>query len=114
MATVDPCPPEDALLMFLDGALPADEQAMVVAHMARCQSCSAALADARDLTTAIRDAMQSTAPPQEPCPTAWTLVQYSDNGLDEETARHVRAHLFWCEDCLAEVLALEQEREDMM
>lgn len=100
--------------MFVDGVLPADEQARVAAHLAECPSCRAALADARDLSAALRDAAQSPASPEEPCPTAWTLVQYSDNALDEETARHVRAHLFWCEDCLAEVLALEQEREEQL
>lgn len=103
MAIVDPCPPEDILLMFLDGALLADEQARAAAHLAGCPSCSAALADARDLSAALLDAAQSPALPQEPCPGAWTLVQYSDGGLDEETARHIRAHLFWCEDCLTEV-----------
>lgn len=89
MAIVDPCPPEDALLMFLDGALPADEQARVAAHLAGCQSCSVALADARDLSAALRDAAQSPASPQEPCPTAWTLVRYSDVALDEEDRKSV-------------------------
>lgn len=45
---------------------------------------------------------------QGPHPDSATLVVYADGSLDAESARHVRAHVLFCDDCRA--LAADMER----
>jgi len=112
MEAAQPCPPGDVLLMFLDGALSSEAQASITAHLEGCPTCREVLTHSRDFGTLLRDTGEEHASPEEPCPSAWTLVQYHTGELEEETARHVRAHLFMCAKCFAEVLALEQAQQD--
>jgi hypothetical protein len=48
----------------------------------------------------------------EPCPDSWTLVAYEAGKVDEETARHLRAHLLFCDACAKEFYALRRSSRE--
>lgn len=111
MHTADDCPPGEELLMFADGYLGVDRRAAVEAHLRRCASCRDTLAFTQGLEGALRGTIAVPQSAAEPCPSSWTLVLYQEGELADETARHVRAHLSFCDDCFTEVLALERVGE---
>lgn len=100
--------PRSDLLRYLDGEIAADEKSALEEHLASCESCRNYLANVRDFNKGLGELTEEEFTSTEPHPDSWTLVAYEAAQVDDETARHVRAHLLFCDSCQEEFLALRR------
>lgn len=103
--------PRSDLLRYLDGDIAADEKSALEEHLASCESCRNYLAYVRDFNNALGELTGEEFTSTESHPDSWTLVAYEVGQVDDETARHVRAHLLFCDSCQEEFLALHRLSE---
>lgn len=70
------------------------------------------LADSNARNKWIKSSLHGLMPvvkPSERCPNSEILIEYAQGSIDEETARHIRVHLLFCDECTRELKALEDE-----
>src|SRR5215831_9877184 len=91
---------DEELLAYLAGEIvrPAVQQ-----HLARCQSCSAKLADFRRVESSLTRKLY-----RWDCPPNQVLGEYQLGLLDNERANAVKLHLSSCILCSAEIATLSQ------
>ncbi len=109
MAFLNAHPRED-LLRFVDGDLGEDEKRNLEKHLASCSECRTYLSSVKTFNEGLGELTEEEFTSEEPCPDSWTLVSYEAGKVDEETARHLRAHLLFCNDCGEEFNALRRLR----
>jgi len=100
--------PKDALLRYLDGVMEAEERRTVEEHLAGCTECRDYLSFVRGFNQNLAGLSKEEFTSDEPCPDSWTLASYEAGKVDEETARHLRAHLLFCDACAKEFYALRR------
>lgn len=94
--------PRAELLRYLDGAVTADERRTLEAHLASCRECRDYMARVKNFNEGLAGLTEEEFTSREPCPDSWTLASYDAGEVDEETARHLRAHLLYCDECAEE------------
>jgi len=109
MAFLNAHPRED-LLRYVDGDVGEDEKRSLEKHLASCSECRTYLSSVKTFNEGLGELTEEEFTSQEPCPDSWTLVSYEAGKVDEETARHLRAHLLFCNDCREEFYALRRLR----
>jgi hypothetical protein len=102
--------PKEDLVRYLDGTLDETEKHDIEQHLATCQDCQAHLSFVKEFHHGLARLSEEEFTSQEPCPDSWTLVSYEAGEVDEETARHLRVHLLFCDDCAEEFYALRRLR----
>lgn len=102
--------PRSDLLRYLDGGMAADEKYTIEKHLADCESCRNYLTYIKDFSQGLAELTDEEFTATEPHPNSWTLVAYEAGQVDDETARHLRAHLLFCDDCANEFYALRKSR----
>ena len=100
--------PRAELLRYLDGAVTADERRTLEAHLASCKQCRDYIARVKNFNEGLAGLTEEEFTSREPCPDSWTLASYDAGEVDEETARHLRAHLLYCDECAEEFDALRR------
>lgn len=98
------------LLRYIDGEVDDGERQVIDAHLKSCNSCREYVSFVRGLTQDLSDLREEEFTTDEPHVDSWTLVSHEEGKLDEETARHVRGHLLYCDTCQEDFLALRQAR----
>jgi hypothetical protein len=99
----------ERLLLFVEGHLPAEEQAAIASHVKECQACSADVASLSSVTSLIR----STAALQKgPCPSADEIIAAveGDRTLPDGRQKEIQNHILSCASCREEALILEELR----
>src|SRR6266481_6195342 len=109
MAFLNAHPRED-LLRFVDGDVGEDEKRSLDEHLASCSECRTYLSSVKTFNEGLGELTEEEFTSQEPCPDSWMLVSYEAGKVDEETARHLRAHLLFCDECREEFYALRALR----
>lgn len=104
--------PRAELLRYLDGAVTADERRTLEAHLASCKECRDYIARVKNFNEGLAGLTEEEFTSREPCPDSWTLASYDAGEVDEETARHLRAHLLYCDECAEEFDALRRLTRD--
>src|SRR6266852_6561944 len=107
MAFLNAHPRED-FLRFVDGDLGEDEKRNIEKHLASCSECRIYLSSVKTFNEGLGELTEEEFTSEEPCPDSWTLVSYEAGKVDEETARHLRAHLLFCDECQEEFYALRR------
>src|SRR2546425_8958500 len=102
--------PREDLLRYLDGKVDQEEKRALETHLETCAECRRYLSLVKDFNQGLGGLTEEEFTSQEPCPDSWTLVSYEAGKVDEETARHLRAHLLFCDECQEEFYALRQLR----
>src|ERR1043166_8718915 len=98
------------LFRYFESRIEETEKPPLERHLAECQPCQKYVAFLRSFADGVSALTEEEFSSQEPCPNSWTLVSYEAGRLDEETARHVRAHLLFCDDCSEKYYALRRAR----
>lgn len=98
--------PREDLLRYLDGDVGEGEKRTLENHLATCEDCRRYLARVKDFNKGLDDLAVEEFTSDEPHPDTWTLVAHEAGKLDGETARNIRAHLLFCDECQEEFLAL--------
>ena len=100
--------PRAELLRYLDGAVTADERRTLEAHLESCKQCRDYIARVKNFNEGLAGLTEEEFTSREPCPDSWTYASYDAGEVDEETARHLRAHLLYCDECAEEFDALRR------
>jgi hypothetical protein len=100
--------PREDLLRYLDGDVGDDRKRSIEEHLASCKECRDHISIVKGFNEGLTDLSQEEFASQEHCPDSWTLVSYEAGDVDEETARHLRAHLLFCDECAEEFNALRR------
>jgi anti-sigma factor RsiW len=100
--------PREELLRFVEGNVGEDEKRNLEKHLASCSECRTYLSSVKSFNEGLGELIEEEFTSQEPCPDSWTLVSYEAGKVDEETARHLRAHLLFCDACAEEFSALRR------
>src|SRR5712692_9279347 len=93
---------------YMFGELPEENKSFIETHLADCPPCSKRVVFARKFTALAKEQFTRADMPDEPCPDTSDIVALEADKLDEETARHVRAHLLFCKLCREEYLLLRR------
>src|SRR5712691_4525374 len=93
---------------YMFGELPEADASFIETHLADCPPCSKRVTFARKFTALAKKQLTRADTPDEPCPDTSVIVALEADELDEETARHVRAHLLFCKLCREEYLLLRR------
>jgi hypothetical protein len=88
--------------------LSGENTSFIETHLADCPPCSKRVMFARKFTALAKEQFTRANMPDEPCPDTSDIVALEADGLDEETAQHVRAHLLFCKLCREEYLLLRR------
>lgn len=102
--------PREEFIRFMDGELAGQELRHVEAHLRECGECRERLSFAQEFNAALGQVAAEELAVQDPCPDSWTLAALEAGAAEEETARHVRAHLLFCEECAEAYTALRRAR----
>ena len=100
--------PKADLLRYLDGRTEGEEKSALEKHLAGCAECREYLSFVKGFNQGLVGLSKEEFSSAEPCPDSWTLVAYEAGEVDEETARHLRAHLLLCDECAIEFYALRR------
>jgi hypothetical protein len=103
----------DEVTRYAWGELSEERRDEVEAHLQKCPPCKELATFTEDLIRAVREDPKRSAPIAEPCPDVSLIVDLEAEALNEETARHVTAHLLYCKKCrdaYLQVRALSAER----
>jgi Putative zinc-finger len=100
--------PREDLLRYLDGEVGDDEKRILEEHLASCKECRDYISMVKGFNRDLASLTEEEFASQEPCPDSWTLVSYEAGKVDEETARHLRTHLLFCDECAEEFYALRR------
>jgi hypothetical protein len=103
---------QNDILRYLDGDMGEDEKRTFDEHLATCEDCRGYLTDVKDFNQHLGDLAEEDFASDEPHPDSWTLVAYEAGTVDEETARHLRAHLLFCDSCQEEFFALRRSSQE--
>jgi hypothetical protein len=83
--------PEELLLPYVEGLLPAAERAMVEEHLGACPRCASAEAELRDTVALLKGHREAF------CPEPWELYEYVHYGVEPDVA--LKKHLDSCDAC---------------
>src|SRR5439155_1086043 len=86
--------------------LEGDERRAVEEHLASCGECREYVSFVTGFNEPLTELTEREFASHEGCPDSWTLVSHAKGDVDEETARHLRVHLLFCDDCAEEYYAL--------
>ena len=100
------------LVRYLDGTMEAEEKGALEKHLAGCAECREYLSFVRGFNQGLAGLSKEEFASDEPCPDSWTLVAYEAGKVDGETARHLRAHLLFCDACAKEFYALRRGSQE--
>jgi hypothetical protein len=104
--------PKDDLLRYLDGAMEGEEKRALEEHLTGCAECREYISFVKGFNQDLAGLSKEEFTSHEPCPDSWTLVAYEAGKVDEETARHLRAHLLFCDECAKEFYALRRVSQE--
>jgi len=104
--------PKADLLRYLDGTMEAEEKDALEQHLAGCAECRDYLSFVKGFNQSLGSLSKEEFASDEPCPDSWTLVAYEAGKADEDTARHIRAHLLFCDACAKEFYALRRVSQE--
>jgi hypothetical protein len=102
--------PREELIRFLGGELAGADKLRVEEHLQTCGDCHEFLSFAKDFNEGLSELGREEFVSKERCPESWTLACLEEGQLDDETARHVRAHLLFCDECAEMYYALRRTR----
>jgi Putative zinc-finger len=100
--------PRADLLRYLEGKTKGEQKHELERHLAGCAECREYLSVVKGFNDSLAGLSKEEFTSDEPCVDAWTLVAYEAGKVDEETARHLRAHLVFCDQCAKEFYALRR------
>ena len=100
--------PRADLLRYLDGVVEGEEKRALEEHLAGCTECREYLSFVGGFNQGLANLSKEEFTSDEPCLDSWTLVAYEAGKVDEETAKHVRAHLLFCDKCAKEFYGLRR------
>jgi len=100
--------PREDLIRYLDGALDENEKGALEKHLETCPDCRRYLSNVKDFNQGLTELGEEEFSSREPCPDSWTLVAYEAGKIDEESARNLRVHLLFCDDCREEFYDLRR------
>jgi hypothetical protein len=103
---------DEALLQFAENSLSAAEKRAVDEHLKVCEDCRHQLSLIEDFKGNLGRLSEEEFTTNEPCPDSETLVAYEAGNLEEETSRHLRAHLLFCDECAKEYYALRRVSQE--
>lgn len=94
--------PEELLLSYVEGLLPAAERAMVEEHLKACSRCTAVASELRDTVMLLKKNREAF------CPEPWELYEYVHYGIEPDPA--LKKHLESCPACseMLETLRVEE------
>jgi anti-sigma factor RsiW len=98
------------LIGYLDGTLGEPDRIALERHLGTCKECRDQLSFVKEFKAGLAELSEEEFTAQEPCPDSWTLVSHEAGEVDEETARHLRVHLLFCDQCAGEFYALRRAR----
>jgi anti-sigma-K factor RskA len=104
--------PREDLLRYLDGEVSEEEKRELEKHLSECETCRNYVSLVGRFNERLGQLSEDEFTAQEPCPDSWTLVSYEAGKVDEETARHLRAHLLFCDSCQEEFYALRRSSHE--
>jgi hypothetical protein len=104
--------PKTDLLRYLDGGTEGEEKHTLEEHLAACAECREYLSFVKGMNQGLDSLSKEELTSDEPCPASWTLVAYQAGKVDEDTARHLRAHLLFCDACAEEFYALRRVSQE--
>jgi hypothetical protein len=99
---------DEELLRYAENSLTPAEKRTVDEHLKVCEDCRQQLSFIEDLKGSLGGLSEEEFSSNEPCPDSETLVSYEAGEVDAETARHLRAHLLFCDTCAKEFYALRR------
>jgi len=102
--------PKEDLIRYADKALSKTESKEVAKHLETCDNCRQFLSFVKEFSGELANLKEEEFTTDEACPDSWTLVSYEAGDVDEETAKHMRVHLLFCDDCSEEFYALQRLR----
>ena len=102
--------PKEDLIRYMDKTMDESERKAIEEHLKTCKSCSEYLSFVKEFSQELGTLKKEEFSSDEPCPDSWTMVSYEAGDLDEETAKHMRVHLLFCDDCGQELDALRRLR----
>jgi|GEM_PF-3429067 len=100
--------PREDLLRYVDGVVEAKEKQALEEHLETCKACRDYISLVKSFNEGLSELGEEEFTSKEPCPDSSTLVSYEAGKVDERTARHLRAHLLFCDDCQEEFYALRR------
>jgi len=100
--------PRENLLRYLDSELGENETRSLEEHLTSCAACQRYATFVKAFNGRIGELAEDEFTSEEACPDSETLIAYEAGEVDEETARHLRVHLLFCDDCREEFYALRQ------
>lgn len=100
----------EELIQYLGGALGEGEKQRVEHHLSGCADCQAYVSFVKDFHHGLTGLAEEEFTSKEFCPDSMTLVLYEAGEVDEETARHLRVHLLFCDACAEQFYALRRLR----
>jgi hypothetical protein len=102
--------PRADLLRYLDDTVEGAEKGSLEEHLQGCPECREYLSFVKGFNQGLSGLSKEEFTTDETCPDSWTLVSYEAGSADEETARHLRAHLLFCDKCAEEFYVLRRLR----
>src|SRR5688572_11531390 len=107
------CFDTETLNMHLDNELEPQRQRAVAAHLSTCRECMAKLWVLKESNAMLEGAfvkVGSTATPRPTCYGAEALSAYASGLLSPQEAQPIEQHLYACDVCLGEVMAIRRMR----
>lgn len=99
------------LMAWREGDLDREARRSIEEHVKTCEECRDFVEYVEWFYNAFKGTLDRFRLPEEKCPPSDVLTGYLLGELDEETARHVRAHLFVCDECFEVVQLWSQDEE---
>jgi hypothetical protein len=96
----------EKLVRYAEGALAADERAMVDEHIGGCPSCQGFVSFMQEFNANLRETKPAPRTSAEPCLDSELIIALDAGELDAVTAQHVRAHILSCASCMEEFFLL--------
>ncbi len=100
--------PRTELLRYLEGETSDEEKRALEAHLASCNECRKYVSFVQNFNEGLGQLTKEEFASAESCPHPELLAAHEAGEVSEETARHLRAHLLYCDDCAEEFYALRR------
>ncbi len=102
--------PKEDLIRYMDKTMDESERKAIEEHLETCKSCGEYLSFVKEFSQELGNLKEEEFSSDELCPDSWHLVSYEAGDLDKETAKHMRVHVLFCDDCGEELDALRRLR----
>lgn len=101
---------EERLVRYVEGALSKNENDAVDRHIRNCADCRGFVSFVREFNTRLGEHRPHKTHPIEECPDGSLIFMLEGGILDQESARHVSAHVIFCSRCREEFFLARQLR----